>query len=344
MPPVAQPPARVNELDALRGLAAVAVMLFHYTSRIQEIYSMGDKPLVSFDQLYFGVNLFFIISGYVIFMTLNKTKQPMDFVVSRFSRLFPAYWVAIALTYLVTRLLGLPGRLVSGSDAFFNLAMMHNLFSVPHVDPVYWTLEVELLFYLGMFTLYRTGLLGQVHKVLGFMVGLHLLNFLLNETASISLPWLLARLLILKHLPWFAIGVSLFLYVQPRDGSDRQKSLLLVLAAALVIAITESSLPTGLLALALAALVWAASSRRTPWLAQPVFVWLGAISYPLYLVHQNIGWSLQLRLRDVGVPIDVGVLCAVAFSLLLATGVARLVEQPAMGWIRQRYRLANAAR
>ncbi len=344
MPPVAQPSARVNELDALRGLAAVAVMLFHYTSRVTEIYSMGDKPLVSFDHLYFGVNLFFIISGYVIFMTLNKTHRPMDFVVSRFSRLFPAYWAAIVLTFLVTHWLGLPGRLVSGRDAFFNLAMAHNLFSVPHVDPVYWTLEVELLFYLGMFTLYRTGRLGQIHGALGFMVGLHLLNFVTDQIASVSMPWLLARLLILKHLPWFAIGVSLFLFIQPRDSSDRRKSLQLVLAAALVIAITEASLATGLLALVMAALVWAASTRRTPWLAQPMFVWLGAISYPLYLVHQNIGWSLQLRLRDMGVPIDVGVLCAVAFSLLLATGVARLIEQPAMGWIRQRYRLANAAR
>jgi peptidoglycan/LPS O-acetylase OafA/YrhL len=133
------------------------------------------------------------------------------------------------------------------------------------------------------------------------------------------------------------------LLVQPRDDADTRRSLGLILLAVVTVGITDS-LSACCVALGLAILVWAAATRRTPWLAQPVFVWLGAISYPLYLLHQNIGWSLQLRLRDMGVPIDLGILCAAAVSLVLATGLARVVEQPAMGWIRQRYKLANATR
>ena len=81
--PVSQ--ARVVELDALRGLAALAVVAFHYTTHYgNEVGHLGDMP-VSFDFGNYGVELFFLISGFVIFMTLERTRTAMDFVVSRFA-------------------------------------------------------------------------------------------------------------------------------------------------------------------------------------------------------------------------------------------------------------------
>jgi peptidoglycan/LPS O-acetylase OafA/YrhL len=56
------------------------------------------------------------------------------------------------------------------------------------------------------------------------------------------------------------------------------------------------------------------------------------------LLHENIGWAVQLRLQDWGVPRDLGVLCAMALSLALATALTRWVEQPAMDKIRRSYR------
>ena len=110
--------SRLVEVDALRGLAALAVVLFQYTTRFTELFATNPPPTFSFPDGHYGVNLFFIISGFVIFMTLEKTSRPMDFVLSRFSRLFPAYWVAIILTLSITHLLGLPGI---SSDLRFRL-------------------------------------------------------------------------------------------------------------------------------------------------------------------------------------------------------------------------------
>ncbi len=130
---------RLVEVDALRGLAALAVVLFHHTTRFGELFQPVSPTSISFPDGHHGVNLFFIISGFVIFMTLEKTSRPMDFVVSRFSRLFPAYWAAIILTFFITHLLGLPGKLVDAAAAIGNLVMIHGLFGIPHVDGVYWT-------------------------------------------------------------------------------------------------------------------------------------------------------------------------------------------------------------
>ena len=85
-------------------------------------------------------------------------------------------------------------------------------------------------------------------------------------------------------------------------------------------------------------MVWAAATGRLPWLAHPVLVFFGTISYPLYLVHENIGWVVQRAVLAQALPFDVSVLVAFGVSVALATLLTRTVEQPAMRAIRTRYR------
>ncbi len=337
MPTASRPTSRVGEIDALRGIAAVAVMLFHYTTRIGQLYPMASPAWVDVRHGHYGVNLFFIVSGYVIFMTLQRTRQSMDFVVSRFSRLYPAYWAAVVLTFAVTSLLGLPGKQVTALQAAGNLLMFHGFFGIPNVDSVYWTLEVELLFYAGMFGLYALGRLNRIHRVLWGLLALRLVYHLAAALAGIDLPWRIYSALILAYIPWFALGIAIYRVVHPQDAADRSASLALCAGAVVVLGVVAGP-AIGVMAVAFGGLVWAAATRRLPWLAHPVMVWLGAISYTLYLLHENIGWSLLLRLQDLGVPRNAGIAIAIALSLGLATALTRLVEQPVMAWIRRRYR------
>src|SRR5262245_1666439 len=154
---------RILELDALRGFAAFAVMLFHYTSRYGELYDYNHPfPLPVLWGAY-GVELFFMISGFVIFMTLERTRQPMDFVVSRFSRLYPTYWAGVTLTFTIVAVMGLPGRQVSVTEFLVNLTMLQRLIpGVEDVDGVYWTLRIEMVFYVLTFSLYLLKRLPQV--------------------------------------------------------------------------------------------------------------------------------------------------------------------------------------
>lgn len=328
---------RLLEIDALRGLAAMAVVLFHFTQRFVELFAPAQPPSLRLAQGHYGVNLFFIVSGFVIFMTLDRTRTPMDFVVSRFSRLFPAYWCAIALTFFITLALALPLKTVTPLQALANVFMIHGLFKVPHVDGVYWTLQVELLFYLYMFALYRSGRLAQVAGFVYAMLALRVLYVALARNAGIELSWTLANLLILEYLPWFALGMAIFRTVQPAAGFGPRQGAALAAAALATLAYTQGA-ALALLALALAAAVWAAASGRARWLGHPLLVWLGAISYPLYLLHENIGWSVELQLIRHGWSTDAAVLAALVVVLALATALHRGVEQPALRLIRARYR------
>ena len=87
---------RILALDSMRGLAALSVALFHYTYG----FNHGDTNYV-FHKGFLGVQFFFILSGFVIFMTVNKKPNLRSFVVGRFTRLYPAYWLSVVLTFLV---------------------------------------------------------------------------------------------------------------------------------------------------------------------------------------------------------------------------------------------------
>lgn len=334
---------RLVEVDALRGVAAMAVVLFHYTTRYVDLYGGSGRPTFSFSTGHYGVNLFFIISGFVIFMTLGRTRRPADFVVSRFSRLFPAYWVAVLLTFATTALFGLSGKEVSPLQALANLAMVHGFFKVPHVDGVYWTLEIELLFYAWMLLLFSLRSLQRVHLFLWALLALRLVYHVAAMMGR-EWSWTLSHLLILKYIPWFALGVAVHQLVSgdaPRRGLPKATVLLALACLGAV-----DGVGMALLATVLAGLVWAAASGRLPWLAHPVLAFFGTISYTLYLLHENIGWVTMRELQARGVSFDVSIVVAIGLSVALASLVTFLIERPAMAairtWYRQRPGLAVA--
>src|SRR5215472_15889611 len=143
---------RIRGLDGLRGIAAVSVLLFHYTVVYgQLIGPIGPLPFAATYGRH-GEDLFFIISGFVILMTVENTPSLANFIVSRFARLFPAFWAAVALTSCALTIHPLLPTFWSpgvGTIAA-NLTMMPVLFHAHLIDGAYWSLFYELIFYAGM--------------------------------------------------------------------------------------------------------------------------------------------------------------------------------------------------
>jgi peptidoglycan/LPS O-acetylase OafA/YrhL len=332
--------SRLLAVDALRGVAALAVVLFHFTTRFEELYGGNGSPSVAFPNGHFGVNLFFVISGFVIFMTLERTQRPMDFVVSRFSRLFPCYWVAVVLTYMVVSALGLPGKEVGLGQALANGLMVHGLFGVPHVDGVYWTLEIEMLFYGWMLLLFVSGQLGRVHQALWALLSLRLVYVVLAKGYGIDLSWTLSHLLILKYLPWFALGICMY---QLSRGTGPRRALPATVVLALVALAAADGWRIALMAAFFASMVWLAATGRANWLANRVLVFFGAISYPLYLLHENMGWVAMRAMQQAGWSFDLSAEVALVGAIAVAAAVTWTVERPAMKWVRAVYARRRAA-
>jgi len=328
---------RIYELDALRGLAAVAVVLFHYTTRYDQLFAHRSPLPFAVPGGYFGVDLFFMLSGFVILMTLERTADSWKFAWGRLSRLYPSYWAAGFITFVVVSLCGLPGQEVTPLEALINLTMIQGLLQTPHVDGAYWSLQAELIFYANMLLLYRLGAFrrGELITIcwVATALAVHLAHPYLQDLWPIagSLLSKFATIASLKFIPLFAFG--LLIYRQQRTNTAAWSFWSALIFCCLAIGLMQG-LMAALIDVCLAGALWLAVSGRAPALAARPLVWLGAISYTLYLTHQNIGYVLIRSLESHGISPLGAITIAGMTSIALASCLHRCVERPSMRMLR----------
>jgi peptidoglycan/LPS O-acetylase OafA/YrhL len=322
---------RIMGLDSLRGLAALSVLVGHYTAHYHRLYGHDARLAFQYPYAVVGVLLFFMISGFVILMTAERAAGAMDFAWARFSRLYPAYWVAVAVTFTVLAVFPLPGRHASFGAAVANLAMFHNLLGVPSVDGVYWTLQVELCFYAMVFGLLVCGGVRYVELLLIGLVSLAAADELL--LGGVKGEWLvrLRHLLLLEYAYAFLIGVTLYRSLNaPRWWHWP------AVAGCLLWALCFAPRPHFYAAAGFTPLLYLTTRGHLALLGARWLVLLGTLSYPLYLTHQNIGYVVIRAGYRFGLNPNVSVALAAVVALGIAAVITFTVERPAMALLRQR--------
>ena len=146
---------RLELLDYGRFFAAIIVIFFHYTfngianGKIDSLTHV--ESLVDFTKYgYLGVELFFMISGFVIFHSA-KNRTPAEFAVARAIRLYPSYWFAVIFTSIFAWFWGNDSMSVSLFQIMANFTLLQNYLGIENVDGVYWTLVYEIKFYILVF-------------------------------------------------------------------------------------------------------------------------------------------------------------------------------------------------
>jgi peptidoglycan/LPS O-acetylase OafA/YrhL len=291
--------ARFPELDLLRFLAACAVMLFHYTYLGPQNHAWSASfPLLQriFKYGYLGVDVFFILSGFVILLTAYD-KDAIAFTVARIVRLYPAYWICVTLTAVAIVLTGTNHDPITVLQYLANLTMAHSFLGIQDVSGVYWTLAVELQFYFLIFLVLLT---GQIRR-LGGLLGMWLFASIvlsLREPHGIAYFFLFP-----EWSSYFIAGAMLFLI--HREGPSPYKVSVVAACYVLSAAYAIKLLPFGgekleaglsapviasFLAVAYGTFLFIAVRPRAGG-SNPFYI-LGLITYPLYLLHQDLGFIL----------------------------------------------------
>lgn len=320
---------RLLELDAIRGIAALAVVIFHYFYRYNDIYGHEYLPVEWTALGKYGVQLFFMVSGFVIYWTLNRVEKPLDFLVSRFSRLYPTFWFSAILTFSFVFIWGLPGREVSVYQAIMNIFMFHQYMGVKHIDGVYWTLTVELTFYFWIFTFFVTGLL----KYTEYLFTPIILISILQSQGVIEVSGLLYEIFILQHLSYFLAGICFYKLINKLENKFTYTILILCLASTLFV----SSKSVFLITSVFYVFFYLAISGRLKFLTVKPLIFLGGISYSLYLLHQNIGYVIINELYSLGINPIISISVAICVSITLAYFTTKYVEKPSLVAIRNAY-------
>jgi peptidoglycan/LPS O-acetylase OafA/YrhL len=322
---------RLLELDALRGLAAIGVLLFHYTLHYFAVFKINNPLIFKMKYGYLGVQLFFIISGFVIFMTLNKVKKPFDFIVSRFSRIYPAYWFCLILTFVTLYFFYVPGRVTSFKDALVNLSMLQMFFKVPNVDGVYWSLRIELLFYFWMLLIYIRGILKKIE-----WIGL-LWMVLMIFAYYIELPKYVRILKILLVLDFGHLFLAGILFYRIKNEGFTVLSGALLLLTYVVQCITGDIESTYAVTVFYITFILFSFNKLSIIKFKPL-LFLGAISYPLYLIHQYVGYILIKMFTNLSINTTLSIFLTLSLVIVLASAIHFFVEKPSNEYIRNYYK------
>ncbi|GAA2095596.1 acyltransferase [Kitasatospora saccharophila] len=350
--PAAKPARRprLYALDGMRLLAALGVVMFHYSGKqLQpDIYGTGTPreviPGIHRFGVYswLGVELFFLISGFVICMSCWG-KRPKDFLTSRVVRLYPAYWFGVLLTGAVVLAAAEPWGSyhdLTLRAALTNLTMLQWPLGSPAVDPVYWTLWVEMRFYVIFAIVVGFGLTYR-RVVLFCLIWTFAATFapmanfgLLTELAQpVYAPFFISGIVMYlmyrfkpNFLLWGMLGFTWLMaqnnlpkIMQDYESESQQKLSWSVCAAVMTLCY---------LAVLLAAL------GKLNWLNWKWLATAGALTYPLYLMHQEIGWIALDKLHRWLSPVPL-LLTVLVGMLVLSYLVHRLVERPLSGLLKK---------
>ncbi len=268
---------RLGNLDILRALAALSVCLFHFRR--------DGISATLFCRGFLGVDVFFVISGFVIPLMLSKMKYGFadcgSFLQARLLRLYPAYAMAglsaIGLWYLSSRVPGFRGDFpsLSPSALIANALLICDFTGDGWIIPVFWTLAIEAQYYVliaATFPLLTSGSKWIRHGVLILWISLPLIA----GVGPTVFTW----------TALFSLGILCFLW---RDMQLNRCGFWLLFGAALA----SHALAKG----SISATVGAATGLAIlylPELRLRFLIWIGSISYSLYLIHLFVGGGFFL--------------------------------------------------
>lgn len=299
---------RIAYIDGLRCLAILGVILYHYLYRWtlplnpENLYPYGDAFSALGQYGNFGVQLFFIVSGFVITMTLGRCSSALEFAARRFARLWPPMLLCSLLTAVLVRIIpdnefkvplsGFVPSLTFLSPRLWNSVLhVHNL---AWIDGSYWSLFVEVRFYIFValvFFLFKDRFAQVIFTIsvviaaltlTGAALHLHKVMYALNLVAGVD------------FMPWFMMGIAFF-WIHNRANGRLGAGLLAVAVGTIVISgVSEASGPM-IIAAFLIPSIFVLGSPGKPLhrlLSNKFVTSVGVSSYSLYLLHQNIGVAL----------------------------------------------------
>ena len=344
---------RIRYLDGHRGLAIAMVLLYHGYAKWADVMPVGSQlaHVVPVRYGWAGVDLFFLLSGYVILMTLERSRSVGQFLRNRWLRLFPAMLVCSLLMYLSSpwmphrpegqpELISLVPGLLFVDPWWLSMLTRREW---PLLDGAFWTLIVEFKFYVFAALVYFWR--GRVALVAALALAFLLAQggFIVDDALGLTKHNVVTRVsayLSSDYFGWFGSGAAFYLYQQTQRRGWFAVGVVLAVAASLFMRLGRvvddgswTAVIMGLVVTALfaASLVWQPLRQV---LTTRVLQVLGAASYPLYLMHQNVVASLAVSL-GAWLPM-VPALLLPLLPMVALVGVAHVVATRVEGPIRAR--------
>lgn len=319
---------RFLELDALRGIAALMVVFFHFTMGLDDyntFFRLGTT----------GVDLFFIISGFVIFFSINKASKAKDFIINRISRLYPTYWACVTFTFIFIGTVALLNKTFGTEHLFLkyiaNLTMFQFYLDTPDLDGPYWTMIIEMLFYISILIFYRFKILHQI-KIIGLITCILILisAHLFYETDAVQ--FIFRWIPVFQFIPLFFAGILFYkVYTEKENKSINYLIILFCLISQISLFYISgrsmafiSWIQYSIMLIVYFIIFILFVNHKLKWIVNRYTVFFGKISFALYLVHQFISLNYIIPYFCVQLGINFWIV-TVCINLPILIGLASFI-------------------
>ncbi len=336
------PRASIPGLDVIRFSAAALVMLYHLGvsdgAAPSGLASLVLRGRAAFPEIFgvawagfVGVEIFFVISGFVITFSAAEVTA-LNFARSRIIRLYPAVWVCATATLLVV----LPFHVQKQS--FLLRGYLHSIVLFPFgpwVDSVYWTLGIEMGFYAFIFCLILLNIFRHIGLLCYCLGGVSAAYWLLGTIADPSflsayLWYRPIELSLVNYGVYFALGMLAYSVMKSGFSITRVGfGVAFVLSAMVEIhykavdttrsfhSAESDFVPFALFLLALGGVAFSLYWRTTDATSRRLRI-VGLATYPLYLIHDNVGTGLL----GIGLAVGLNRFGALVSAVTLCVGIS----------------------
>ncbi|MBL4674830.1 MAG: acyltransferase [Mucilaginibacter sp.] len=327
---------RNHLIDLLRFLAASWVAIFHFNEVVPHI-SNWYRNLLKLG--YLGVPIFFVISGYCVYLAALRAKSAKDFLIRRICRIFPPYWfsilivgISIVLSLVINGVnsVAVIPKTLPGLIATITLSTTP-LSKIQIVNWVYWTLTYEIAFYLLIF--------ASLFVKATYRIYWYIFISLLCCFLPVHEHW---PLFFIKHWPAFATGVVTYRFLN--EKGQLWQNIVLSIITLIGLFLTDAKLFEGITCLITVTLI--ALNHLKP-LKANFFSTLGDYSYSIYLIHVPVavymfGAVKQQQLVQTNLLINLAWdITLYSFIVLLSWLMYKYIELPS---IRLGKKLTNVSR
>lgn len=342
---------RILFLDGLRGIAILLVVLYHtYSSAWVKLVPFFaptfEFPLVKFGDL--GVPLFFLISGFVITMSLERCQSFSEFIFKRWLRLFPAMLIATILILLTANLFPFRPlgevRLISAISGltFISPTFFDWIFNKDQgmLEGGFWSLFVEVKFYIVAGLIYFN--FGQKKMIYALLVMFFCYTVFdvsktqLNQDLASNIYTLL-NWSDFKYCGWFASGALFYRFFMNKHKASFAVALFIALLSARNWGGVMSSTMVAFLVIIgiFACAMFSDQLQRV--LSNKLLTFFGYISYPLYLIHENATISMIVQLHQAYKEINAYVLSLIPLTMMvfIAWMMAKYLEPEFKHWLKK---------
>ncbi len=325
---------RIIELDYIRGISCIMVMLYHYTTRYCQSISDLNFPF-QFSWGYMAVASFFVLSGFLIMYNSKSDTKFISYIKKKVIRLYPVYWVCMIFTAVIC-LLFLSSRAVSFKEFIINLTMLNELLKVKSVDGAYWTLLRELIFYVLIGIGLKLNLKNKLQYIstiwLIVLFSLYLISLNYDSIIITGLEYIV----IYKYGQHFIAGMMIYYILKAKELKNY-----IVPATNIIMCAVYNYFALGfyytVFFVVLVGLVtlfvmnvrfklWSVDNRVKVALRPISF--LASISYTVYLIHQNFGYALINIFEKIGITNELIILVPVILSIFIGWLLNKYVEKP----------------